>query len=128
GRERAIESYEHLFTLGVEMMYTPRLMTHDAWSERVRVGNLGRTVRHLVSGRPCVLITGHSGNWELLGYTLALIGFPVFALYRPLDLAPMDSWLRQTRQRRGLVLVDKFGATETVPQIMRDGGLVGFIA
>lgn len=127
-RERAIESYEHLFMLAVEMAYTPRLMTHDAWSERIRVGNLGRTVRHLVSGRPCVLITGHSGNWELLGYTLALLGFGVNALYRPLDLKPMDSWLRQTRERRGLVLVDKFGAAEEVPRIMDRGGLVGFIA
>ncbi|MFN7022418.1 MAG: hypothetical protein ACK4WH_13970, partial [Phycisphaerales bacterium] len=57
-RRRAIESYEHLFMLAVEMAYTPRLMTNDAWSERIRVGNLGRTVRHLVSGRPCVHITG----------------------------------------------------------------------
>ncbi len=127
-RKHAIESYEHLFMLAVEMAYTPRLLNHDAWSERVRVGNLGPTVRHLTSGRPCVLITGHCGNWELMGYTLALLGFPIHALYRPLDLKPMDAWLRQTRERRGLMLVDKFGATETIPRIMERGGLVGFIA
>src|SRR4030095_9054273 len=47
--EHAIESYEHLFMLAVEMAYTPRMMTHYAWSECIRVGTLGRTVRHLVS-------------------------------------------------------------------------------
>lgn len=127
-RRRAIESYEHLFMLGVETAYTPRLINHDGWSERVRVGNLDQTVRLLVSGRPCVLITGHCGNWELLGYTLALLGFPIHALYRPLDLKPLDEWVRRTRERRGLMLVDKFGAAEVVPRIMRKGGLLGFIA
>lgn len=124
----AIQSYEHLFMLGVETAYTPRLMNLDGWSERVRVGDLNQAVRLLTSGRPCVMITGHCGNWELLGYTLALIGFPVHALYRPLDLAPLDQWVRRTRERRGLTLVDKFGAAETVPHIMHDGGLLGFIA
>lgn len=124
----AIEAYEHLFMLAVETAYTPRLMNHDGWSERIRVGNLNQAVRALSSGRPCVMLTGHCGNWELLGYTLALIGFPVHALYRPLDLKPLDQWVRRTRERRGLTLVDKFGATETVPRIMNNGGLLGFIA
>lgn len=124
----ALQAYEHLFMLGIETAYTPRLLNHDGWSDRVRVGDLKKAVPQLVSGRPCVLITGHCGNWELLGYTLALLGFPVHALYRPLDLKPLDTWVRQTRERRGLVLLDKFGATETVPKIMEAGGLVGFIA
>ncbi len=124
----AIQSYEHLFMLGVETAYTPRLLNHDGWSERIRVGDLDSAVRLLLSGRPCLLVTGHCGNWELMGYTLSLIGFPINALYRPLDLRPMDQWMRRTRERRGLALIDKFGAAEVVPRIMRDGGLLGFIA
>jgi KDO2-lipid IV(A) lauroyltransferase len=40
-------------------------------------------VRSLIEAGPCILITGHSGNWELVGYTVALLGFPMHALYRP---------------------------------------------
>src|SRR6185295_8925050 len=59
---------------------------------------------------------------------LALIGFEINALYRPLDLKPLDQWVRRVRERRGLMLVDKFGAAEEVTKIMRRGGLLGFIA
>ena len=50
--------------------------------------------------RPCVMITGHTGNWELLGYALALLGFPMHALFRPLDIRPFSRWIERTRQRR----------------------------
>lgn len=127
-RDYAIKAYEHLFTLAVEMAYTPRLLSEDGWSDRVRLGNLGESVRHLLRGRACVLITGHSGNWELLGYTMALLGFPMHAIYRPLDLKPLDAWLADTRQRRGLILLDKFGAMEAVPRLVGAGAALGFVA
>lgn len=127
-RDAALRAYEHLFLLGVEMAYTPRLLTPDAWSERVRMHSLESAVRQLVRQRPCVLITGHCGNWELLGYTLSLIGFPMHALYRPLDLKPLDQWVRRTREKRGLTLLDKFGAADRLPELMRQNALVGFIA
>lgn len=124
----ATQAYEHLFTLAVETAYTPRLLTPDNWSNHIRIGNLGSALKLLITGRPCVLITGHCGNWELLGSTLALLGFPMHALYRPLDLGAMDRWVRRTRQRRGLILVDKFGAAHRMPEMMASGAHVGVIA
>lgn len=125
--EHALRAYEHLFVLGVEMCFTPRLVTPDTWPDHLRLGNLDRAVRPMLSG-PCVMITGHCGNWELLGYAMALLGFPFHALYRPLDLAPMDQWVRQTRGRRGLILVDKYGAMEQMPRLMAESRHVAFIA
>jgi KDO2-lipid IV(A) lauroyltransferase len=127
-RAFALNAYEHLFMLGVEMAHTPRLLTPDTWPEHIQLAGLTPGARLLLSGRPCVMITGHCGNWELLGYTMALLGFPMHALYRPLDLKPMDRWVRQTREKRGLSLLDKYGATEVMPDLMRRGDLVAFIA
>lgn len=127
-REYAIKSYEHLFTLAVEMAYTPRKLSEDGWSDHLRIGNLAGAVRHLVAGKPTVMVTGHCGSWELMGYMLALLGFPVHALYRPLDLKPLDEWVQTSRRSRGLVLVDKFGATEDLPRLLDAGGMAGFIA
>lgn len=131
--EYALRAYEHLFQLAVEMAYTPRLLTEDGWADHLRLGDLMPAVRRILPGsgperRPCVLITGHCGNWELLGYALALLGFPMYALYRPLDLAPMDLWVRRQREKRGLVLLDKFGAVEELPRVMAQGASVGFVA
>lgn len=127
-REYALRAYEHLFMLAGETMVMPRLLNEDAWRERVELGNLRESLNTLLNDRPAVLITGHCGNWELLGYTLSLLGFPMHALYRPLDLKPLDAWVRRTRERRGLILIDKFGAGEDLPAVIEAGGLPAFVA
>ncbi len=128
-RRHAILAYEHLFALAVETSLSPRLLTDDAWPARVQIGaSLGTTVQKLLDPGPAIQITAHCGNWELLGYTLSLIGFQVHALYRPLDLEPLDKWARETRQRRGLVLIDKFGAAERLPALMAGNKPVAFVA
>jgi KDO2-lipid IV(A) lauroyltransferase len=129
----AVKAYEHLFTLAVETAAMPRLLSEDGWPAHLRLGNMADAVRELVGGadgtrRPSVLISGHTGHWELLGYGMALLGFPMHALFRPLDLRPLSRWIERTRQRRGLVLVDKFGASVELPRLMERGLPVGFVA
>ena len=127
-RRYAALAYEHMFKLGVELTFTPRLLNEDSFLDRVALGELTLGVQALLRQGPCVLVTGHCGNWEVLGYTLAMLGVPVHALYRPLDLKPLDSWVRAARQRRGLVLIDKFGAVGRLPQLLADGKPVAFVA
>ncbi len=127
-RAHAIEAYRHLFAVAAEIAATPRLMTLDAYPRHARLGNLNEGLSALLSGGPVIMITGHCGNWELLGYTLAVLGFPIHALYRPLDMKPVDDWVHDSRSRRGLTLVDKFGASHILPQVIDRGDPVGFIA
>ena len=50
-REYAVKAYEHLFMLAVETGYTPRLLSEDGWSDHLRLGGLGESVRHMLAGR-----------------------------------------------------------------------------
>lgn len=118
----------HLFQLGAEMLYTPRLISADNWSRHACFGRASQAFAEVLTNRPVVLITGHFGNWEMLGYTLAVVGVPVHAVYRPLDLKPLDRWVRQVRQKRGMMMVDKFGAVRELPRAMQRGGLPAFVA
>jgi len=126
--ELVAKSYEHLAMLGVELAVMPRYLSEDAWTDYIELGSLDRVIRPLIDDRPTLLLTGHCGNWEVLGYTMALLGFRMHVLYRPLDLRPADAWLRQTRSRRGLELVDKFGAMHKLPGLLAKGESVGFVA
>lgn len=127
-RELVLCSYEHLAMLAVELAIAPRLITEDTWPEIVELGNIREAMRPLMSEGPLILLTGHCGNWEILGYTLAMLGYRMHALYRPLDLRPADRWVRRTRSRRGLVLVDKFGAMHDLPRLLNQGESVAFVA
>ena len=59
---------------------------------------------------------------------MALLGFNMHAIYRPLDLRLADDWVRQTRSRRGLDLLDKFGAMRAMPELMAKKEAVAFVA
>jgi len=126
--ELVMRSYEHIAMLAVELAVLPRYLTEDAWSDYIELGKLEQTIRPLLDDRPALLLTAHCGNWEVLGYTMALLGFRMHAIYRPLDLRPADRWLRQTRSRRGLELVDKFGAMHRLPGLLASGESVAFVA
>lgn len=127
-RSLVLDAYEHLAVLAVELAIAPRLLTEDTWPGIVELGDIQEAMRPLMDGRPVILLTGHCGNWEILGYTLAMLGYRTHALYRPLDLRPADKWVRRTRARRGLMLVDKFGAMHDLPAIMARGESVAFVA
>lgn len=132
-RQYAIDAYRRLFALAVEVAYTQRLISQDGWPDRMVLENIEPLVTRVLHARdahggPVIFVTGHCGNWEVLGYTLAVLGFPVHALYRPLDLKPLDKWLRETRERKGLKLLDKFGAAQRAPQILSDNEHLAFIA
>ena len=127
-RELCERSFEHFVQLVVEICHTQRLIHLDSWASRTRLLNLGSSVRLLNSGKPLIFVTGHAGNWEVLGYIMALLGYPVYALFRPLDNEPLNRWLVEIRQRKGLHLVTKWNATQRMHDILRDGGALGFIA
>lgn len=124
----SIEAYRHLFSLGAEVALAPRLLTEDGYAAHIELGDMRPALEPLLAGEPTLLLTGHCGNWEMLGYTVALLGFPVHALYRPIDMKPVDRWVRETRSRRGMVLVDKFGASRILPGLMERRVPLGFIA
>ncbi|MFZ4576729.1 MAG: lysophospholipid acyltransferase family protein, partial [Phycisphaerales bacterium] len=63
-----------------------------------------------------------------IGYAIAMLGFPLAAVYRPLDLKPLDAWVREMRARRGLTLVSKFGAMRALPPVLQARFPVGLVA
>lgn len=121
-------SMGHFLQLGVEVMFTTRLIHLDTWSERVRLRNLEPALNLLLSGRPAILLTGHYGNWELLGFLLATLGMDIEAIARPIDNPLINRWLTGVREHRGLRLITKWGATDRMVNVLQRGGALGFIA
>jgi KDO2-lipid IV(A) lauroyltransferase len=127
-RRCAVASYQHLFQIGVEVLFAPRLITPEGFPNHLYFTHVEKPVRTLLKQGPCILISGHCGNWELIGSAISMLGFPMHAVYRPLDLRPLDAWLYDTRARRGLTLVSKFGAVRSLPPVLRRGEPVGLVA
>ncbi len=127
-KQLAVESYQHLFQLGAEIARSPRTMNIDSVLGEVEFRNVEKGLNAIVSGRPCILMTGHCGNWEVLAITAALLGIPMHTIYRPVDFEPLDNWIRRERSRPGLIMLEKFGAMHPLPTLMEQGACPAFAA
>lgn len=126
-RRLAHDSWRHLFLLAAEASMDPRHYRLTNWPRWIELGDVTEAVRLMISG-PSILVTGHCGNWELLGSWLASLGLPLHPIYRKLDNRSLDAWVQRTRARVGLHLVDKFGAIEKTPDILANGESISVIA
>lgn len=124
----AKQCWEHLAQFAVELLYAPRLITEEGHTRHLAFTEINGALRELTSNRPVIMLTGHCGHWELMGYSVAMLGFPMYAIYRPLDLKPLDEWVHETRERRGLELVSKFGAVNKLPPLVEAGHTLGIVA
>lgn len=122
-------SMRNLFYLGVEVALTTRIITPGRWRRHVRLHNMAGTIRRLLRrDAGLILLSGHFGNWEVVGYTMATLGFPMYAMARTLDNPYVNEWVLGVRESAGLIILDKFGATMQTEDLLANRQAVGFIA
>jgi len=79
-------------------------------------------------GKGLLMVGGHYGNFEIIGYLLGLFGFDVYSIARPLDNRFINDYLYGVRRRVGQKIIDKKGASKLMDRIVSDGATVCFIA
>jgi KDO2-lipid IV(A) lauroyltransferase len=111
------------------MLHTTRLVRVDTWRKYVEIGDLKQTMELLMNREQgLIMLTGHYGNWEILGYVLATLGFESTAVARPLDNPHVSEFVFGVRERQGQKVVGKKGATQEITGLLGSGGAVAFVA
>jgi KDO2-lipid IV(A) lauroyltransferase len=125
----ARRSMQQLIMLFVEVLFTTRLVRIDTIASIMELDQFDDVLRMLMKrDRGLIMLTGHYGNWEVLGYALATLGFETTSVARPLDNPYVNHYLLGVRVRMGQRIITKKGATEEVTSILENKGVVGFIA
>jgi len=126
--ELTLRSFEHFIQLVIEIIHTPRLMHGETWYQHVRYQNIAPVLELLNADRPLLMLTGHVGNWEILGYVMAVLDYPLHAIARPLDNPLLNDWVLSIRQRHGMSIITKWNATDRMVELLQRGEPLGFIA
>jgi KDO2-lipid IV(A) lauroyltransferase len=87
----------------------------------------GETLREIESVRPCLLITAHFGNWEVLGLRVAQEAGSLVSVARPLKNVQVDELLNRYRQRMGQRVVARRGALRSLVKALRGGEHVALV-
>ena len=74
----------------------------EALASRIAIENHDLIERFVAERRPVILLTAHVCNWEwLLPGAGAQLDIPIDAVYKPLRVASLDAFIRDTRSRFG---------------------------
>jgi KDO2-lipid IV(A) lauroyltransferase len=127
-RNLAVQMWEHLLLMVVEVAHARRVL-HDAnWRRFVRLKDAAGPLRLLLSGRPLILVSAHFGNFELGGYVLGLLGIPTWSVARPLENPAIDAYVHRVRAATGQRLIPKKGGYEQIRAVLASGGVLAFLA
>lgn len=77
-------------------------------------------------GRGAIIATAHSGNWELLGGTLALHGYPLVAVAQKQTNADMDKLINEYRTLVGMHVTYK-GSVREMIRLLGEGKIIGML-
>jgi KDO2-lipid IV(A) lauroyltransferase len=127
-RRIARKSCEHLIMVGAETLCMPRLMQFNKYLDYIDISGCIEPFQYVAAGNPAILVTGHFGNWEMMGFSMAAMGFPPTAVARPLDNPYLNDYIMGLRQRTGLKILFKEGMTDEAMADLRRGRPLGLIA
>lgn len=116
--------------LAREMLVGVRLgrMSAQEIQARTSVDGLPELRRALAAGRGAVLFTGHFGNWEVAGASLAARGIPLDVVAQRQRNPLLDELINGARRRAGMRVIYRTRAPKQALRALRDGRAVGFLA
>ncbi len=121
------DMYRHFGVMMAEFVRIPQL-TVGKLDRLIDWNGFDRLVEGLLGeGKGLILVTGHVGNWEVAGATVAMKGYSVGAVARPLDNAFLDRAVREIRESSGQRIWDKVGALRQAARVLRNGHAFGIL-
>jgi len=79
------------------------------------------------SGRGFILLSGHFGNWELMGAWVAQKNYHPHAVGAAFSNARVNQLIVETRNRAGYINIERGNATQGIVNALKDGYPVGLL-
>jgi len=126
-RQVARGSYRHLGREGVALLRM-QAMSPAQVLDRTELVGLELVRLPLTEGRGVLILTGHLGNWEIGGAATAACGIPLDVVARRQKNPLFDAHLVRVREKLGMRVIDRRGATRHVLRAVREPRAVALVA
>jgi KDO2-lipid IV(A) lauroyltransferase len=120
--------FVHLAVSGIEIIHVEQFLRGP---RRVRLDDDSRAVLDaaVAEGRGVMAVAGHLGNWELMAQLIAVEGYAVTSIAKPLYDPRLTRWVHHHRTRWGHQILwrgDK-GLSKELLGVLRRGGVLGML-
>ncbi|MCD7873870.1 MAG: lysophospholipid acyltransferase family protein [Acidaminococcaceae bacterium] len=127
-RQIAEQSLRRFGRMVVEVMRFP-LLNRENIDQLVKVEGLEYLAEAYKQDKGVIMATGHFGNWELLGATIAFHGYPVLSITRKQNNKYMDRFINEYREMVGQKVAYNRGGHGllAISRILKEKKLLGVL-
>ncbi|MEX0791793.1 MAG: lysophospholipid acyltransferase family protein [Pirellulaceae bacterium] len=120
-------SWRHLCLMVFEIAHAPRKIHDTTWRNYVHIHNAADHINAVMQRRPVVMLLGHFGNFEMLGYMAGILGYPTNTVARPLDNPYLHEYLMKFRRATGQFILPKNGSAPLIAKVMEANGTLALL-
>lgn len=112
----------------IEVLKYP-LLTKDNFRSLVKFDGLEHLESAYAENKGVLMCTAHYGNWEMLGASMALLGYPILSITRKQNNGDMDRFINDYRQMVGQHVTYNHGKNSilTIGRYLKQKRLIGIL-
>ena len=111
----------------VDFFYLSRKITPEYIREHITLKNFDYLPEVLKNGKGCIILTAHVGNWELGGFVISRLGYPIIAVALPHKERSINNLFNSQRELQGMTIVSNNLAIRECIKGLRNNRLVALL-
>jgi len=125
-RHLATQVYRHFATALADIMRLPVILRQGI-NTLIQAEGMHHLEAALATGKGVLMITGHFGNWELLGAWMAQNGYPLRVVGTTLENPGINSIVIEMRNQAGYTNIARGAGTREIIRSLHQGCAVGLL-
>jgi len=125
-RALAAQVYRHFAIALADTMRLPVILSQGL-DTLISVQGIHHLEQALADGQGVLMITGHFGNWELLGAWMAQNGYPLRVVGTTLENPGVDKIVVEMRNQAGYTNIARGAGTRDIIRYLRQGCAIGML-
>lgn len=119
--------FQHLGVTAIEVL-RQRCYTTDDFHRKITADDLDQLEMAAVKGKGVLLLSGHFGNWELLGSFVRNLGYPVDLLVKRQSDERADELMNSMRRAQGVGIIFTDTGMKDLVSAVKSGRFVAVLA
>ena len=125
---RIIKStYMHFALVWIDFVKLPQIVNASNWNNYFEVEGLEFARKAQEEGKGVIFVTGHVGNWEVLGHAFEFFFHPLHSIAKHLKNPFADRFLTRLRERGKQKIIFAENASRQIIRVLRNNKPLGIL-
>ena len=126
-RDIAIKVFENLGRNAAELINFPKINKENI-DRFINIEGIDIVDGSFAKGKGTIILGAHFGNWEFLGLTLRVKGYPGSAVVKKIYFYKYDNWLNYLRREQDINVIYRDESPRKMLKILKDNKILGIVS